>query len=179
MVDGIDHALATLYVSADALQHLRSEPFPAARVSPGEPFHPIEIDDRWLIDWYQLRSVGVPLIGPSAATLVPPISHEEWRQAIRRHLLGWSENAEGLATSAEQSYAILSMCRGLRTWRTGEQVSKREGARWASHVLPEHADLIDDALAWRLRARDHPTLDGTGSVVRTGRFIAHVKRLLD
>jgi catechol 2,3-dioxygenase-like lactoylglutathione lyase family enzyme len=39
---------------------------------------------------------------------------------------------------------------------TGEHVSKREGARWASQLMPEHAELIDDALAWRERPDDQP-----------------------
>ena len=165
VVDAMPHwddRVEAVYLSAGALSRFRSGSLPAARISPREPFHAIEVDDRWLIDWHQLRSVGVPLIGPSAASLVPPISRLEWRQAVRRHLLEWPDDPTTLETRDGRSYAILSMCRGLRAWRTGEQVSKREAARWASHVLPEHAVFIEGAMAWRLRHRDPAAFDGTG-----------------
>lgn len=142
-----DDRVEAVYLSTNALATFRSRS-PAARISPGEPFRPIEVDERWLIDWYQLREVGVTLHGPPAATLVPPIGHGDHAEAVRRHLLdpGW---LDGATTPGDRAYAILTMCRGLRTVTTGDHVSKREGARWASEALPEHADLIHDALAWR------------------------------
>ncbi|MEX1262644.1 MAG: nucleotidyltransferase domain-containing protein [Actinomycetota bacterium] len=53
-----------VYLSSRALKTFRTESSAAARISPGEPFHEIEVDSRWLIDWYQLREVGIALLGP-------------------------------------------------------------------------------------------------------------------
>jgi predicted nucleotidyltransferase len=119
-----------VYVSARALATFRTASSPAARISPGEPFHAIEVDDRWLIDWYQLREVGITLRGPDIASLVAAITNSEYVEGVRQHLLTWRGSLDDLESRGDQAYAILSMCRGLRTLRTGEQVSKREAARW-------------------------------------------------
>jgi hypothetical protein len=147
-----DDRVEAVYLSKDALANFPTTSS-AARISPGEPFHPIEVDRRWLIDWYQLRTVGISLHGPPATQVVPPITQEEYVEAVRQHLLD-PDRLDATVTAEDRSYAILTMCRGLRTCRTGEYVSKREGARWASEVMPEHASLIADALTWRGRPED-------------------------
>ena len=142
-----DGRVEAVYLSAHALTNFRTTS-PAARISPGEPFHPIEVDHRWLIDWYQLRAVGIALYGPPVAQVAPTITQGEYIEGVRQDLLDpyWLDAIVG---PWNRSYAILSMCRGLRTCRTGEHVSKREGARWASQLMPEHTVLIDEALTWR------------------------------
>lgn len=131
-----------VYLSSGALAMFRASSWPAARISPGEPFHAIEVDRRWLIDWYQLREVGVALRGPAIDSLVPEITQAEYVDAVRQHLLTWRDSLDDLESQGDQAYAVLTMCRGLRTLRTDDHVSKREAARWASEELPEHADLI-------------------------------------
>ena len=173
-----DDRVEAVYLSARALEHFRSGSFPAARISPGEPFHAIEIDDRWLIDWYQLRTVGVALTGPPATSLVPLISQEEWVRAVRRHLLEWPEGDEATGSLGQRAYVILSMCRGLRTVRIGDHVSKLEAARWAAEVLSHHAALIHAALEWRRGSRDGSPLTDGSNEFDPGLFIAHVKALL-
>ena len=168
-----------VYLSAQALATFRSASSAAARISPGEPFHAIEVDHRWLIDWYQLREVGIALCGPPAASLVPVISHDEYVEAVRQHMLAWPDWTDDLVTQGSQAYAILTICRGLRTWRTGEHASKREAARWACEVLPEYANLIRDAVAWRERSRIEPRIDGAATRDATRRFVNDVKRLVD
>jgi hypothetical protein len=168
-----------VYLSSQALTTFRTASSAAARISPGEPFHIIEVDHRWLIDWYQLREVGVALCGPPAASLVPVISHDEYVEAVRQHMLAWPDWADGLVTRGAQAYAILTMCRGLRTWRTGEHVSKREAARWACEVLPEYANLIRDAVVWRERSRIGPPIDGAATRDVTQRSLMAVERLVD
>jgi hypothetical protein len=167
------------YLSSRALMTLRTASSPAARISPGEPFHAIEVDHGWLIDWYQLREFGVALRGPPAASLVPVISRLEYVEAVRQHMLTWRDPVEDLVALGDQAYAILTMCRGLRTWRTGEYVSKRDAARWAGEVLPEYADLIGSAIAWRAQARDGLWIDGTATRDATWRFVKEVQRLVD
>ncbi len=170
-----DGRVEAVYLSTHALTNFRTTS-PAARISPGEPFHPIEVDHRWLIDWYQLRAVGIALHGPPVAQVAPLITHAEYVEGVRQHLLDpvW---VDASVHPGDRSYAILSMCRGLRTCRTGEHVSKREGARWASQLMPEHAALIEGALAWRARPGDR---SGSLRISReaTRRFIMEVQRAL-
>jgi hypothetical protein len=123
--------------------------------------------------------VGVVLHGPPPASLVPVISHDEYVEAVRRHMLDWPEWMGGLVTRGNQSYAVLSMCRGLRTWRTGEHVSKREAARWACEVFPEHAPLIREAVIWRAGSREAAAIDGTHTREPTRRFMDRVTPLFD
>ena len=70
------------------------------------------------------------------------------------------------------------MCRGLRTIRTGELVSKREAARWGGETMPEHAELIEAALTWRDQPRAEPEADGAETIDATLGFIADIQRLL-
>lgn len=167
-----------VYLSSRALKTFRTESAAAARISPGEPFHEIEVDSSWLIDWYQLREVGIALLGPPATSLVPVISSDEYVEAVRQHVLDWPDLVDEPLTRGDQAYAILTMCRGLRTWRTGQHVSKREAARWASEALPEHAQLIQDAVVWRERSHDGSSIDGTATHRATRRFVNDVKRLV-
>lgn len=118
------------------------------------------------------------MLGPPATSLVPPISHTEYIEAVRQHVLTWPDPTDALA-QGEQTYNILTMCRGLRTWRTGEHVSKREAARWASEELPEHADLNRDAMAWRAQSRDGVRIEDRGTREATRRFVNDVRRLVE
>ncbi|HEX4941995.1 MAG TPA: aminoglycoside adenylyltransferase domain-containing protein [Actinomycetota bacterium] len=163
-----------VYLPSRALATCRTASSPAARISPGEPFHAIEVDRGWLIDWYQLREVGVALRGPDIRSFVPEITHSEYVEGVRQHLLTWRDPLDDLGSQGAQAYAVLTMCRGLRTVRTGEHVSKREAARWAAHELPEHADLIRDALEWRARSRGGRWMDGAATRARTARFVETV-----
>ncbi len=48
-----------------------------------------------------------------------------------------------------QAYAILTLCRALYTYKNGEQVSKKQAAKWAEQEFPEWSKLIQNALLWR------------------------------
>ena len=148
------------YLSTRALAMSLTEPAPAARISPGEDFHAIEVDARWILDWYQVRTTGVVLVGPPIAEVMPVITREEYIGAVRGYLL----DPDWLATlkdAGDRCYAVLTMCRGLRSIETGDYVSKGDGAKWASSAMPEYESLIAAAMAWRLAApndRDDTTL---------------------
>jgi hypothetical protein len=105
---------------------------------------------------------------------VPEITHGEYVEGVRQHLLTWRDSLDDLELEGDQAYAILTMCRGLRTIRTGEHVSKREAARWASEQLPDHADLIRDALEWRARTRGGQWIVGATTRATTARFVETV-----
>lgn len=171
-----DDRVEAVYLSSDALMHYRT-PAPAARISPGEPFHPIEVDERWLIDWYRLRAVGIAMHGPPVAEVVPPITWADYVLDLRRHLSdgGWVQPS---TSPGDRAYAVFSMCRGLATLRTEAYVSKRDGARWASEAMPEHAALIAQALAWRESAHDPMSTADPISHEEALRFVLAVQRRL-
>lgn len=172
-----DDRVECVYPSSDALRSFRTGSWPAARISPGEPFHTFELEPSWVLDWFPLRTLGVALWGPPPATFVPPIAMEEYVEAVRQHLLGWRWT-DDRAGHRSQAYAILTMCRGLRTIRSGELVSKREAARWGCETMPEHADLIEAAIVWRAQPRWEPEADGAETIDATLVFIADIQRLL-
>jgi hypothetical protein len=177
MPDWQDRVEAT-YLSARALETVRTGVSSAARISPGEPFHRIEVDRDWLIDWYQMREVGVALFGPPPASVVPDISHAEYVEAVRRHtldILTWPEWFDGFETLGSRAYAILTVSRGLWTWKTGSYLSKVDAARHASETLPQHAGLIRHAVDERRRSRPDPPRP---PVVSLDRFVLDVRRIL-
>jgi predicted nucleotidyltransferase len=137
------------YLSAKALANFRTGSWPAARISPGEPFHPIQIDHRWITDWYHVLISGVTLSGPPPQGFIPPISHQEFVEAVRQQLLEWPDRLTEHLGPGGLTYAVLTACRALRVCRTGDYVSKKEAAEWAGEQLPEFRDLIRVAVAQR------------------------------
>lgn len=147
-----DGRIEVAYLSAAALQTFRIRPSRIAIISPGEPLHFREAGRDWLMNWYLVREEGIALFGPSPEEFIPPITKEEFIEAVRAHARDsaeWMDQARGRPA---QSYAILTFCRTLCAHRTGELVSKGQAASWLMRELPEWADLIRDAIAWRARA---------------------------
>ncbi len=135
------------------------------------------MDQRWILDWGPLRDHGIALLGPPARELVPTIGADEYVAAVRRHLVSWPTDADALATRGAQAYAILTICRGMRTIGTGDYVSKREAAAWASVEMPRHAALIEAALSWRESSRSDEE-DGAATLDATVGFLRDVARSL-
>jgi hypothetical protein len=173
-----DGRVEVVYLTEDAIVSSLTGIASAARISPGEPFHRIRIDHRWSIDWYRLRVEGVTLVGPPIGDVVPLISHEAYVERVSEHVMTWPDLQQH-ASLGEQAYAILSMCRGLRTVRTGEPGSKAEAARWAAGELPHDARLIRQALEWRSRARFETPGEGASALEGTRAFVAEVQTLLE
>lgn len=169
-----DGRVEAVYLSRRALASSLHGSEPAARISPGEPFHPITVDPGWVLDWYALRAQGVALDGPPVEEVAPTVSEQTYVSAVRQHLLD-SRWLESRGRDGERCYAVLTMCRGLRTCTSGEHVSKRDGATWASAIMPEHADVIAGALAWRAQRPDAKD-DGLVPADATRRLIVDVQR---
>lgn len=141
-------------------------------ISPGEPFHIIEMDKGWLMNWYIVREKGVTLFGPSPKTVIEPVSQAEYAAMVRSHALRWSADWIG-KHHGSQAYAILTMCRALYTLRFGEQPSKIQAAAWAKQELPEWAGLIDGALGWRQAQNETwAVADNEATLPETRRFVA-------
>lgn len=162
------------YLSVTALRTFRERSSRIAIISPGEPLHVLDAGRDWLMNWWQVLESDAPLFGPPPRELIAPISKAEFIEAVRVHMVDsggrWMAQLHGRKS---QAYAILTISRGLYAHRFGEHVSKQEAAAWAQQALPEWADLIGDALAWRREA------DGAGDATRADamRFTGVVRDL--
>lgn len=166
-----DDRIEVTYLSRWALRHFREGSFPAARISPGEPFHAIDIDARWLIDWYQLGVTGVALYGPSLAEVVPPIAHEEYVASVRGYLRSLPDSLYAYTTPAAQGYVVITACRALHLSETREAVSKRAAVQWARRRYPQHAAFI-------VRAAEPYFMQHAGRATNDETFAAHMRMFL-
>jgi predicted nucleotidyltransferase len=143
--------IEVVYVGESALRSFRTSPGPLAVTSPGEPLHlrdePL-VD--WLQNWYLILETGVTLVGPPAATLIPPITWSEFVDAAARYATEVSSRSLGAASPGSLAYAVLTMCRANMTVAAQQHGSKQEAAAWTRQRLPEWAWLIDGALTCRL-----------------------------
>ena len=168
-----DGRIEIAYVSTAALQTFKSHTYKLAVISPGEPFNIKESDPGWLMNWYMVQEQGRTLFGPAPATLIDPISKQEFIQTVKQHAARWGEWIYDSHSRPAQAYAILTMCRALYTCMHGVQVSKRKAAEWAAQELPEWSHLIQSALLWRAAWRDD-AVDHTATFPETLRFVQFV-----
>jgi len=143
--------LEVVYVELAALQSFRTSPGPLAVISPGEPFHlrgePLV---EWVQNWYLIRESGIALFGPAPATIVPPIAWTEFVAAAVHYADYVSKRSFGDASPGALAYAVLTMCRALRTVEAQTHGSKQEAAAWTIERMPEWARVIETALRCRL-----------------------------
>lgn len=142
--------LDVIYIGRGTLESFRSNQGSLAVISPGEPFHVTGDVADWLMNWYHALESGVTLFGPEPATLIPPISWDEFAVAVARYVEWFrSEIATGRG-AGYRAYAVLSTCRALYAVRNGKPATKQEAAAWTKERMPEWAWLIDAALRSRL-----------------------------
>ncbi len=172
-----NNRLEIAYLSLHALKTFKTQTSQIAIISPGEPFHFREAGIDWLMNWYVVREKGHTLYGPPPQSIIEPASKAEYVQAVQDHMRGWRKWVKDMPTRPSQAYAILTMCRGLYTYKNGEQVSKLQAARWAEQQLPEWAPLIRNALVWRKAWRDQG-IDHAATFPDTLRFVNTVTGLI-
>lgn len=150
-----EHRIEIAYLSITGLRTFRTQSSPIGIISPGEPFHIIQADKGWLMNWYMVREIGVTLYGPPPTDLIAPIAQAEFVQAVQEHAAAWSQWIAAYTQSRpSQAYAILTLCRALYTSRFGTQLSKKQAALWVSREYPQWAELVTQAPAWRAAWRD-------------------------
>ena len=137
------------YASIDAINSTKFKDSEILNISPGEPFHKIKTKKEWLMNWYLTRNKSRTLFGPLPNSTINFISKEEFIQSIKEHARSWQKWVKNLRNPFAQSYAILTMCRALYSYRNYEQISKIKAAHWAKNELPEFTDTIQNALVWR------------------------------
>ena len=166
------------YVSRRGLAECRTRRTTIARISPGEPFHVLDAGTDFILDWYPAREHAVALRGPSIDTFIPEIPESEYLDEVRHYLAPFPDRFDEDASPGSQSYAVLTMCRGLYALREGERHSKRHAGLRARSEFPHWAPVIDRAIAWRedpSRAAD----DDPAHVAEARSFLIEMMRLLD
>jgi hypothetical protein len=174
-----DDRIEVDYVSVRGLADCRTDTATIARISPGEPLHVVEAGRDFLLDWYPARQVGVSVLGPPLGSLIPPIPEAEYLQEVRSYLASFARRFDDDASPGSQAYAILTMCRGLATLRSGDGPSKREAADETKREFPRWSDLIDRALGWRDRQWGDDQPNGSETVAETRAFMAEMADLLE
>jgi hypothetical protein len=174
-----DDRVDTIYVSAESVTAPGRPAAPLAVVSPGEPFHVTVADSKWMMNWYLVRETGRTLHGPDPSTIIAPIPAARFVADVQQHVQEWRTWIDGMRGRRAYAYAILTLCRALYSYRTGQSTSKSEAAAWTRAQLPEWSDLIDDALRWRLaRGTDERDRDDEAARERTRAFVAQVIGLI-
>lgn len=173
-----DGRIEIAYVAADVLRTFRTQVSLIAVMSPGEPFHLKEAGRDWLINWWVVRNQGVTLLGPAPQAAIGPIDRAEFVQAVRDQAREWRDWIYHMTTRPAQAYAIVTLCRALYAFTSGEQASKRQAAHWAQAQMPEWAALIEQALHWRRAWRDED-VDHAATFPETVRFINAVADRID
>ena len=143
------------YISVIALQTFKTLRSPISVISPGELFNTKDAGLDWLINWYTIRAQSVVVYGPVAQTIIPDISVEEFRTAVRNQIDEWVDWVTHSRDSRpSQAYVILTMCRALYAVQSGLQTSKTQAAAWAMLHHPTQAERIAKALRWRIQHRE-------------------------
>lgn len=163
-----------VYLPLAALRTFRSEKNPIV-ISPGEPFHMREGEALrdWLQNWYIIRENGLALFGPPPKTVIPPITQDEFVEAVRHYAVEVSGRIIHEWNRKSQAYVILTLCRALHVHRTGKTASKRQAALWVQEELPEWSRLIQDALGWQ-QAWSDEHVDHAATRAETMQFIKFV-----
>lgn len=143
------------YVSLDALKTFKTKQSKIANISPGEPLHFLEAGRDWLLNWHFVRESGVTLFGEPPASVIEPVSKNEFVENVREQAAERAANVENAKRSRPyQAYLIMTVCRALYAVENGEQVSKKRAASWVKKRFPEYSALIENAFIWREQHRD-------------------------
>jgi Domain of unknown function (DUF4111)/Nucleotidyltransferase domain len=137
------------YVGIDTVRTFR-DGGSLAVVSPGEPLHLTDDAALWIQNWYLVRQTAIALVGPDRESVVPLISQREFVEAVARYAAEVGRRSLASLGPGSRAYAVLTMCRALRTVSTGSPCSKEAGATWTQQRHPRCVPLIEAALACRL-----------------------------
>ncbi|HKG24951.1 MAG TPA: aminoglycoside adenylyltransferase domain-containing protein [Thermomicrobiales bacterium] len=172
-----DDRIEVRYASVAALRDVTTRARRVVVISPGEPFHHTETRKDWVINLYTVQERGVTVDGRPPRDVVPPISREDFAEAIEEHARLWRTWVDEVQSQKDQAYAILTLCRTLYAHTNGDPTTKLGAAEWTQGVLPEWAPLIRRAVEWRRfpwLERDGPS----ATLAETRRFVETVLALV-
>ena len=131
--------------------------------------------DRPGIDWIFHRHVlykcGVVGEGPPLSDIIDPIPPEQLREAAFIFLRDWvllTYDNEIFQGEGHQAYFVLTVCRCLYTFRTGDVTTKPKSAEWVlENVDSKWSDLIRQSMGWHYG-------DPAGDIPRTQKFMRYM-----
>jgi hypothetical protein len=133
------------------------------------------------IIWMNVLKSGLVLFGPPPESFVPAITPEILFQALKREVgylreeISKKPKSEWRNVPSYRSYAVLTLCRILYSFRKDTIVSKQRAARWAIKHLPEEwSEIILLALE-----TDDPKRSADIALFRIEQFIDFVDAQLD
>lgn len=96
---------------------------------------------------HDMREHGIAFYGPSPREVLPEVTPDQVRAAVRTQLVQGSDVSE---TPQELAAEVLNLLRRARVLETGVTVSKSEAAAWAlTHLSPAWRPTIQAALRIR------------------------------
>lgn len=126
----------------------------------GSELEAVKSKDYYVIDWYKILTEGIVLHGTLISDVMPPITKEEFRDAIRRYASGWTKEVrDKKRTKPDCAYIVLTMCRCLYACIFGVHATKPQGALWATETYPQYRKLVSEALS--LSRSEHDEYDPT------------------
>ncbi len=118
---------------------------------------------------YNMRENGIAFAGPPPAEVLPPVTPDQVRDAVRAMLAEPPKPARGPEQQADE---LLDLLRSLYALEAGRPATKAQGAEWARRRLdPRWHPVIEAALA--VRRGDAAAWDGP-----TARAALELDRLL-
>lgn len=94
-----------------------------------------------------MREQGIPFYGPSPREVLPRVSPEQVRAAVRTML---TEGPGPCGTPGEEASELLNLLRSACALETGAPTSKSDGARWGfEHLEPRWRPAIEAAVSIR------------------------------
>lgn len=172
-----DDRIDAAYLSTAALGSFLERESPIVVISPGEPLNAKRTSPGWAMNWHMVREHGVTLCGPPPASLIAETTFNDFLAAVHAHMAELPGRTEASGDPAFRAYAVVTACRALHACREHRQTSKRQAARWAADRLPEWADVIRWADAWRRPAR-HANPSDEDMLFRSAGFVRFAAREL-
>jgi hypothetical protein len=130
------------------------------------------LDPGWLVHLRVLRDRGVSISGPMPRDIVQAVSDDALMEvaswSAKQWLAPYRDRRAPLDRLGTRVYVVLTACRLLYTFRTGQIVSKMAAARWAlDNVPPGLGSHIEDAMAWRKEDAfsTSPSVDGSLALI--------------
>ncbi len=134
------------YVSQESLKSFKSQAYIALTIHGEEELAKTNSEPHWLIDWYKVLHQSKVVYGPKPNDVIPDITKQEFRSAIKNYILGWPDETKPKTDPADLAYVVLALCRSMYAYAHCTNISKRQSAEWAENEFPQFAELIRNAL---------------------------------
>lgn len=166
------------YISKEAINSTKLKISDLVNISPGEPFHRMKSQKEWLMNWYLTREKSKTLFGLDPKEVINPISKEEFLDCVKDHVKSWGEWVGGMKNRYAQSYAILTLCRALYSYKNADQVSKFKAADWVKNKYPQFKNVINNALLWKKSGPKDKDDSDKSEYPKTVEFVNQVRELI-